>query len=58
MKEEILSLIDKLETYNFHDEIGHPLQNCEDWHQLKIKLGYFEESDIDEAKKDLGYNIN
>ena len=57
-KEKILSLIDKLETYNFQDKIGHPLKNCEDWFQLKKELGYYEEADIAESQSDLGYNIN
>ena len=57
MKEELLNLIDKLETYSFTDKHGHPLENCKDWQDLKDKLGYFEEADRDEAMKDLGHNL-
>ncbi len=30
-------LIQRLESYNFVDELGHPLVNCVEWEELKIK---------------------
>jgi len=51
MKEELLNLIDKLETYSFTDKHGHPLENCKDWQDLKDKLDYFEEVEQEMLKK-------
>lgn len=31
-------LIQKLESYNWVDELGHPLVNCVEWEELKDKI--------------------
>jgi hypothetical protein len=35
-------LIQKLESYNWTDELGHPLVNCVEWEELKKKCDMIE----------------
>ncbi len=50
-------LIQKLESYNFVDELGHPLVNCVEWDAIKEWIREQEEQNEELSQKSMDNNL-